>query len=112
MDFQRLGDIDNRGICPKCKGFGFYHSSMEKHDKPSTIRCKKCQFCTTCEGSGITFGVEACKTCSALGFVHLDTKKHKALATIRCYDCIDCYECFGKGVVDPKQKKQKQKKPF
>jgi hypothetical protein len=40
-------------LCPKCQGNGFLHpsSSMNKHDKPSNVKCKHCMSCKGKHGS-------------------------------------------------------------
>jgi hypothetical protein len=63
LEFQKLADINSRTACPRCDGFGFIHASVDKHDRATSLRCKKCIDCSVCETSGITVGVIKCLKC-------------------------------------------------
>ena len=81
-----------RSKCPRCEGYGFIHASIDKHDRPSNTRCKKCIDCKVCESSGVTKGVIKCQKCSCKGFIHDPNapKPHLISDFIKCFDCHFC----------------------
>ncbi|KAI8893778.1 hypothetical protein BC833DRAFT_624558 [Globomyces pollinis-pini] len=101
-EYKVLADIDNRAACPRCEGLGYVHSSVEKHDKAPTLRCKRCADCFVCDGSGVTMGVLKCKRCQAKGFIHKSNAPapHKVSEFVKCFDCEECRDCNGKCVLD------------
>ncbi|KAJ3304826.1 hypothetical protein HDU76_005114 [Blyttiomyces sp. JEL0837] len=112
--FKALADMNSRSSCPRCEGYGFVHDSPEKHDKSDLkVRCKKCNACKICSGSGVVMGKVPCKPCKARGFLHppsVHLREHPGQESIRCGDCIDCRDCKGQGVIDKRalQKKLQQ----
>lgn len=105
FEYAKLADISSRSACPRCDGFGFIHSSVDRHDKPPNQRCKKCVDCEVCETSGITVGVVKCFRCSAKGFYHSPNapQPHQFGEFVKCFDCLDCKDCLGVGVLDQKR---------
>ncbi|KAJ3302196.1 hypothetical protein HDV03_005254 [Kappamyces sp. JEL0829] len=105
QEYQKLADMSSRTACPRCDGFGFIHMSIDKHDRPPTLRCKKCIDCSVCETSGVTVGVVKCLRCSARGFYHNPNAPvaHAYTELVKCFDCLDCRDCLGFGVLDQKR---------
>jgi xanthosine utilization system XapX-like protein len=101
-EYKQLADMNNRGTCPRCEGFGFIHASKEKHDKPIHARCKKCIDCIVCDSSGVTLGVIKCARCSAKGFYHSPRapQPHILSDYVKCFDCIICVDCQGQCVIN------------
>lgn len=110
-EYRLLADMNSRGACPRCQGYGFLHLAMEKHDKPVYLRCKRCSDCTICASSGVTTGVLRCERCQANGFIHPanTSRKHSGPAFTRCFDCIVCQDCRGACVLDKKRIEEMQK---
>ncbi|KAH9256894.1 hypothetical protein BASA81_005009 [Batrachochytrium salamandrivorans] len=104
-EYRQLANMSLRGACPRCNGFGFFHTAIDKHDRPTTQRCKKCIDCSVCDGSGVTVGVIGCKKCQGRGFSHSPraARLHTLPDQMRCFDCEECKECKGDGVIDPKR---------
>ncbi|XJO72934.1 hypothetical protein BDV3_003992 [Batrachochytrium dendrobatidis] len=104
-EYKQLANMSVRGACPRCNGFGFFHSSLDKHDRPATQRCKKCAECSVCDGSGVTVGVIGCRRCNGRGFSHNPRAivPHTIAEQMRCFDCEECKECKGEGVLDSKR---------
>lgn len=102
FEYAKLADITSRSACPRCDGYGFLHSSVDKHDKPKNLRCKRCVDCNVCETSGITVGVVKCFRCHANGFYHnpIALHPHQYGEFVKCFDCLDCKDCLGIGVLD------------
>ncbi|KAJ3176908.1 hypothetical protein HDU85_006505 [Gaertneriomyces sp. JEL0708] len=129
-EWKQLADMNARQACPKCHGYGFVHATHEKHDKKEMyVRCKRCDDCRVCEGSGIVIGKLSCPRCHARGFVHRKRKtaspspsipdahaigpgsstasprmdmrqEHYGSPDIRCTLCVECPQCAGTCVLD------------
>ncbi|KAI8926013.1 hypothetical protein BC831DRAFT_400492 [Entophlyctis helioformis] len=110
-ELRLLADMSSRGACPRCSGFGFIHTSVEKHDRPGTLRCKRCIDCKVCDGSGVTIGVVGCKRCNARGFIHSAraAQPHTLPEQTKCFDCEECKDCKGECVLDPKRLQELKK---